>query len=165
MWSSQHTAPNSYTDAYVDIRDDNGSSLLQSCSDTYGDLSNTLSSCCSHSINSSASATPSLALTTNSNSTVSDDETLKNEVSVLPLNDIEENDNGLDVLEDLCYHSTFIERDIANSSHLSNLNSSSSNDMTTNHIPINAKNSKSFENKDTYHSEKEQQREKVGLSL
>ena len=75
---------------------------------------NTLSSMCT---------TPSIALPRNSNSTFTDEDTLKSEVAEITINNLEENDNGLDVLEDLCTQSRLIQRELTNTPSISLLNS------------------------------------------
>ena len=72
---------------------------------------------------SSTCTTPSLALTRHSNSTLTDEDTLKTEVAEISINNIEENDNGLDVLEDLCSQSKLIQRELTNTPSISLLNS------------------------------------------
>ena len=71
----------------------------------------------------STCTSPSLALTRHSNSTLEDEDTLKTEAAEISINNVEENDNGLDVLEDLCTQSKFIQRELTKTPSISLLNS------------------------------------------
>jgi hypothetical protein len=85
---------------------------------------------------------------------------LKTETSENTIHDIEENDNGLDVLEDLCTHSRFIQRTISNSHNTSSLNRRSLSDVITNQMVALPEKS-SFIQKE----ENEQQRTKVRIEM
>ena len=76
---------------------------------------------------------PSLALTRHSNSTLTDEDTLKTEIAEISINNIEENDNGLDVLEDLCTQSKIIQRELTNTPSISLLTSNFSTNSNVNY--------------------------------
>ena len=106
---------------------------------------------------SSTGTTESLALTRHSNSTITDDDTLKSEIAEITINSTEENDNGLDVLEDLCTQSRLIQRALTKTPSTSLLYSTLSNNNNNEHITDLSEASNSIQNRQNY----EQQRTKV----
>ena len=106
---------------------------------------------------SSIGTTESLALTRHSNSTITDDDTLKSEIAEITINSTEENDNGLDVLEDLCTQSRLIQRALTKTPSTSLLYSTLSNNNNNEHITDFSEASNSIQNRQNY----EQQRTKV----
>ena len=140
-----------------------GPNISTSTCNNSEDPSSQMSTSLSYPNISSTCTTPSLALSRHSNSTLTDEDTLKTEIAEdISINNIEENDNGLDVLEDLCTQSKFIQRELTNTPSISLLNSN----FSTKSINVNNQNydvsEKSFpingnENND-------QQRTKVRIS-
>ena len=108
----------------------------------------------------STCTTPSLALTRHSNSTLTDDDTLKTEVAEITINNLEETDNGLDVLEDLCTQSRLIQRALTATPNSSLLHSTFSHTNTNDQFKDVSEISNSVRN-----GENEQSRTKVRIQF